>query len=1153
MGSRSLLSILAIFAGCILISGCSGTSTNVVTGSIDETTSGSDYVPFQSHQNQGWYLLEIDTAAGAIDVIPQRTSSFHLNTTGIMNSTMGVSAAGVPGEMDPPNGIFTFDITLTHPLGSSPQFAGFDVKGILITPGSYIVGPLVFADVDETRLENADGYTRWWNPTEFTNPGMFGYTKGNLTASPGTVLTATINPYKYFADHLNINTEVFQVLGVPLDDDEGRGVFRPGSSNTRRYKIQFKLNPGPKIIYGYAIDASWKAPDVKPPGEIPDDFPIEANQPEAYDVVLDQNLNTMFYDYESGLAGGLLRLEANVYDWQGIQLGDYGGQVEVVRGFLPDAILSGGFNFDYIGDSTASARYFKDFSDQIIPTEAGEFILAVRAGSMDGPNYNQGFGPAPDSNISAWQVQTFEVRDPSCEPDNNNTMQEAVEIQFGEGFDAELCDNSDTEDWYWFEIPDGFEAEGFINFWHWMDSGDLELYNEDGDYIIGGYGAAPHLRNIDFFGGFYPPGKYYIRVVANQVGNPPPAGSIYYLEMAAEPYSVEPTNPADVTLGDLSCTTDWISTRENDKKWGLMTSQYGLHGFYADTSGFTLYEGLNISVPPFPAVHYPYLYYWENPGLVQMVDWTESGHPVLHENVMDLGETISAMTMNSENLYIVVDLGSESYCRVYDIASDPMNPSFINQALVEDGQRRLALFDPEGPDTQLVAMTLSDFRLWGEDPVGSFIPNFDATTTDTYYGLAVEGDYACVTWFDSNQDCFLKIYKHMGNGQMQTWGQIQLPSITEYLDIDGTYAYVGCGEDGIIVVDFQTFLNPVIASQTATNANSSFIHVRDDFLFAAQDARGVALYNLPTPVNPVEDEVTNCLNYPVDGVVLGNWSFFVESSANYGSLTPALTYIAQGTFVYDPLEYTDEVSRITGYDDLIAVGSTQLHKIWVYQFTTNPLIINEIYTDTITGTLHSMEMTNQALYVSDDSGFLHIYDTKTPPAVIKKPDYPDPGGTPFGVMVADVQKNRLFATRYNTTNYDVWDIIDPFTLTQISGHVSVPPVKSLDYKNEYLYVCSDTRLVIWDCSGPGQPVWESTIDLPDAPNISFIQTRGAYTYVSGQGTPITAVDVFPPDDPTVLGQPFPEPEFGIKTGLMQSEFYLYGLYYGPGLRMYQIY
>jgi hypothetical protein len=54
---------------------------------------------------------------------------------------------------------------------------------------------------------------------------MFGYTQGNLTGTPSSLLTATVNPFKLFADILGPNDSLAFVSDEPLDNPEGRAVF----------------------------------------------------------------------------------------------------------------------------------------------------------------------------------------------------------------------------------------------------------------------------------------------------------------------------------------------------------------------------------------------------------------------------------------------------------------------------------------------------------------------------------------------------------------------------------------------------------------------------------------------------------------------------------------------------------------------------------------------------------------------------------------------------------------------------------------------------------------------------------------------------------------------------------------------------------------
>ncbi len=477
--SRYFLSCLLIVGVLLIGSGCSG---NTVAPDVSDPQEPGPVIQQENetgHGCLGFYLLEIDTENQQINPVKLRTGEMHLNLTSVLNSTMGLSVAGVPSEHDPPNGIFTFDITLSHPFATKPQFSGFDVKGILITPGSLVIGPNVLADTDETQLLNADGYTRWWNPTEFTNPGIFGYTQGIYANSSASALTATVNPYKYFADLLVAVSPMTSVLDEPLTSDFGRGIFKAGSDNTRRYTIRFPMSPGPQVTYGYAIDCSWSAPSPNPPIELPDDFPIDANQPEAVYVSIEPIVNTLHYDSESSVGGGVLRLQIDVHDWQGQLAGNIHGEISAVRVYSPD-LMSVGVDGIFQAEGPTKARYVADLTGLVHPTQAGEVLVVVRVQSAAGPWYTQSLGyPAPESNVSAWQTIMLDVPDPTCSVDTNTDWSDAVTLVPGTPVGDQVCLPDDGEDFFTFEYLPDFEVDG-----------DVTLYCSDGLVTLGLYDSS---------------------------------------------------------------------------------------------------------------------------------------------------------------------------------------------------------------------------------------------------------------------------------------------------------------------------------------------------------------------------------------------------------------------------------------------------------------------------------------------------------------------------------------------------------------------------------------------------------------------------------------------------------------------------------------
>ncbi|MCK4721219.1 hypothetical protein KAU08_11185, partial [bacterium] len=315
--------------------------------------------------------------------------------------------------------------------------------------------------IDETRLLHPDGYTRWWNPSEFTTPGVLGYIEGIIANATPAELTATVNPYKHFADILNYNSSLAPMINEPLNSDLGRGVFRDTSSNTRRMYFQFPTTPALTVKIGYAIDCSWDFPDPNPPVEIPDDFPIEANQPEPYGIFIQPYVNTLNYDTDTGIGGGILKLRINVNDWQGQAACNVSGQINTVRVFCPDLFI-GGITAVFLEETATKASYLVDLTGLTTVTGAGEVLLVVRVESSDGSTYVQGAADGPDAQLSSYHTIPIVIMDLECYPDNNNDFPEAYSIGSYGTTTGQVCYPEDELDYFYFDIAPGADSNGEI-------------------------------------------------------------------------------------------------------------------------------------------------------------------------------------------------------------------------------------------------------------------------------------------------------------------------------------------------------------------------------------------------------------------------------------------------------------------------------------------------------------------------------------------------------------------------------------------------------------------------------------------------------------------------------------------------------------------
>ncbi|MFH1676902.1 MAG: PKD domain-containing protein [bacterium] len=310
--------VLALFAvGFILISSCSGGNSPVVPG--DVLTGNANSQPGQTHL-WGYYDVYLDIPSQTAMVSVNRSAMFTANVTKFVNgaaANLAFDIIGIPIGVDYVD--VDIDVTIKHPFPGLTQYNGYDVRGIFMGNGSktlaYNSPDLIFADlpfdgagpdqqmydynvggygdIHDGEVGNPDGYTRWFNKTEFGTPGLFGYTPGKF-ASPGYNPTATLNPYKYFADGLGVIENAWAFVNEKSAAD---CVFSAGSSCTRNYYLRFPTSTT-NVKYGYAIIADWKS-------DLPADHPSHA----AEACVLDIGDTSDVYYASPADKGGKLKLD----------------------------------------------------------------------------------------------------------------------------------------------------------------------------------------------------------------------------------------------------------------------------------------------------------------------------------------------------------------------------------------------------------------------------------------------------------------------------------------------------------------------------------------------------------------------------------------------------------------------------------------------------------------------------------------------------------------------------------------------------------------------------------------------------------------------------------------------------------------------------
>jgi len=360
---RIFQSLLLVGVLGLVLLGCSTSGTDPVAAPsgnpLQTATSG------ESAQTQLWayYNVTINPVDGTVEWCLDRSVMFAANVVNFLNTNPASMSININGTETGTGWVdIDIDITLTHPLPGLPQYHGYDVMGVFMGDGS---GTLEYNDdlayprfgTDQIMFANPDGgkgapdgYTRWFNRPEFNGwMPLLSYTPGNL-ASAGFNGNATICPYRYFADGLGPEEDLWGWLD---ENSDQYGRFSSGASNTRNYYLRFPNTKG--VTYGYAVVANWDGEDVHP-----------ANTHEV--IASNADVTGGLYYIDDTENGGNLVAEISLFGWD----------------TQPDSI--------YIESTVLSQVYELDASE-MVPTGGTEnystYHVDIEADGIEGTGGNE--------------------------------------------------------------------------------------------------------------------------------------------------------------------------------------------------------------------------------------------------------------------------------------------------------------------------------------------------------------------------------------------------------------------------------------------------------------------------------------------------------------------------------------------------------------------------------------------------------------------------------------------------------------------------------------------------------------------------------------------------------------------------------------------
>jgi hypothetical protein len=371
--------VVALMFFAMISTGCSGGGGSPMaptTNQLIET--GSPNLGQSTNTSlMGYYDIYFDYETEEFTAVENRTAAFTLNIVPFLN----LMIAPVNGIMfenivvyDGDPAIFGVDVDfkIFHPLAGMPQYKVYDLMGVIITNGSKSLqfGDLRYsAPYVDTFMKNPDGYTRWFNPFEFTTDLIFGWAPGGWQNNKGT---ANLNPYKYYSTGLGAPGDSFEFLTSGNNYD---GFFATGLSRTM--KIDFPLLPEPGVLFGYAIVCTWEDHGISGPTE-----PYHITEAIACTV----NIFPDLY-FDGSESGGDIIIDVDLFAWE-----EQPSTIKIESSVTDSVPTFSAEVYGVDGGPNVSTYHFEIGSDPFVGTQGHEVWIIAE---YDGYDYDNDFPAIP--------------------------------------------------------------------------------------------------------------------------------------------------------------------------------------------------------------------------------------------------------------------------------------------------------------------------------------------------------------------------------------------------------------------------------------------------------------------------------------------------------------------------------------------------------------------------------------------------------------------------------------------------------------------------------------------------------------------------------------------------------------------------------------
>ena len=840
-----------------------------------------------------YYSVLVDPEEMKVEMIPMRQVSGHWNVLKWLETGACTNCFKIVSAVPSGTGTLLVQISVRHPF-PNPNLTGFDVRGIAMFNGTHAFPGAAITMSDRTlgegEIVNPDGYTTLYNPTTIGSgpSGMQGYFKGKFGTA--TVPSATLNAYKRF---------------VSVDPSNTRNAFFSAETIVVQYEVAMPPMP---FVFGYAVDANWAPPLIKPVTDPMTDFGPEANCPEPWSV----------HASASGIGpwGGGAAVTIDVYDWQG-KTSHQAPVLECPELF--DGTVTATFKMDGTGFTRYEATVTNDKSAPV-----GDYLCLVSVEDNDNDPVNK-----PWLDLTAYQVVpisvTVDFNLTEITPPWLNGYSYSYEISGNLLFAAssycgiQVFDISNPDDPIWMENIDLGQNPAYdltiVGGYLYCAASNLDIPVIDIDpiadaHVVNTLSLAGATFTVSSNGSMlyaasatYPDGVMHILDATDPV-NPVLVTSVPFTDFPREivynnGYAYLAARAGGCTIFDVEPPA--TSSIVNTVTTGDICVGMTIDGTYAyASSGGVGLQIIDISTP-------------ETASIIKTIDVLDfanhsevsGGYAFVGTNgsgskVVDVDPPAAASIVNTIGTTLFLTTGVINGDRLYAGGPAGMIISNITDPLTAVVNHTI---NWPGPVTGVAAINgrvivaNSDggtVLVNTQDPSSAFL--YNKYETGYAYKVTIDGNYAYIIG-----NGYLTIMDITAPASVTIVNSVHYSSPSIGITAVGGYAYIAAGSDGIVIIDVDPPATAFVVNYVSTTYYAEAVSVSGSYAYACINSSplgAISIINIDPPATALEIGTVPLTDTAYEIDISGNYAFVANETAGIAVLdiTNPLSVSLVGSF-----------------------------------------------------------------------------------------------------------------------------------------------------------------------------------------------------------------------------------------------------------------